>query len=109
MRTKELDLVWKALADPNRRAVLDLLAEGPMQTGHLALQFPNLCRTAVMKHLDVLQKAGLLLVRREGRQRWNFLNAVPIQAIHERWVANHLQQKASSMQRLKEHIEKKKS
>jgi len=109
MKTKNLDPVWKALADSTRRAVLDLLAEGPLQTGHLVVQFPELCRTAVMKHLDILQDAGLLLVRREGRQRWNYLNVVPIQNIHERWVAKHLQQTASAMTRLKQHIEKKPS
>lgn len=108
MKATELDPVWKALADPTRRAVLDLLVEGPLQTGHLVLQFPELCRTAVMKHLDVLQQANLLLVRREGRQRWNYLNAVPIQAIQERWISRHLQHKASAMHRLKNHIEKKK-
>ncbi|PCJ51592.1 MAG: transcriptional regulator [Planctomycetota bacterium] len=109
MKTKNLDPIWRALADPTRRSVLDLLALGPMQTGHLVVQFPELCRTGVMKHLDILQDAGLLLVRRDGRQRWNYLNVVPIQAIHERWVAKHLQPTASSMTRLKQHVEGKKS
>lgn len=99
------DRVWRALADGTRRQLLDLLAEGPATTGELVLAFDDLCRTAVMKHLDVLEEAELLIVRREGRRRWNHLNPVPIQRLHERWVAQHVRGSAAALDRLKEHVE----
>ena len=77
---------WKALADPHRRAILDLLRERPRTTGELAAAFPRLSRFAVMKHLGVLAAAGLVLVRRDGRERWNRLNPVPLQAVVRRWL-----------------------
>jgi DNA-binding transcriptional ArsR family regulator/uncharacterized protein YndB with AHSA1/START domain len=79
------DAVWKALADPTRRRILDLLAEEPRTTGGLCEAFP-LSRFAVMKHLGVLEAAGLVLVRRRGRERWNHLNAVPLRRIYERYI-----------------------
>ena len=95
------EAVWKALADGRRRAILDELAKGPRTTGQLVERFDSLCRTAVMKHLDVLQGAGLLEVRREGRTRWNSINPVPIQTVCDRWIARHVQRRASAMARLK--------
>jgi DNA-binding transcriptional ArsR family regulator/uncharacterized protein YndB with AHSA1/START domain len=80
-----LESVWKALADPTRRQILDALRDGPRTTGQLC-QPIELSRFAVMKHLNILEAAGLVVVRREGRERWNHLNAVPIQEIYERWV-----------------------
>jgi len=97
--------VWKALSDGTRRALLDQLAEQPRTTGELCASFEDLCRTAVMKHLDVLVEAGLVLVRREGRQRWNHLNPVPIQRVCERWVNRHVSHLASAMSRLKDQVE----
>ena len=99
------DLIWKALADSTRREVLDALASGPRTTGELVERFPHLCRTAVMKHLDVLEAAGLLVVRREGRFRRNFLNPMPIQRVCERWIHRHTRQLAAAMSRLKDHVE----
>lgn len=103
--TEDTDPVWKALADPTRRALLDELAAGPRTTGQLVERFPDLCRTAVMKHLDVLDAAGLLIVRREGRLRWNRMNPIPIQHVYERWVRKHVRGIAASMTRLKDHVE----
>lgn len=80
------DLVWKALADPTRRTMLDYLRETRRTTGELAELLPHLSRYGVMKHLTVLTEAELVIVRREGKYRWNALNAVPIQKIYERWV-----------------------
>ena len=85
-----MDLTFKALADPTRRAILDCLKVEPLTTGQLVERFPELSRCGVMKHLEVLVEADLVLVRREGRQRWNFLNAIPIMQIHERWVSAYL-------------------
>jgi len=106
------DRVWKALADPSRRALLDRLAEGPRTTGELCSHFAlpgrgGLCRTATMKHLDVLQEARLVVVRREGKYRWNYLNPVPIQSVCDRWVSRHVRGLASSLGRLKHQLERK--
>ena len=63
-RQEKGDLIWKALADATRREVLDLLAERPLTTGELVERFPDLCRTNVMKHLDVLTAANLVIVKK---------------------------------------------
>lgn len=102
---EQSELVWKALADPTRRRVLDLLSDAPLTTGDLCEQFPDLCRTNVMKHLDLLVEAGLVVVRREGRFRWNHINPVPIQQICERWTSRHTAGLASSMLGLKRQLE----
>ncbi|MEM6274259.1 MAG: metalloregulator ArsR/SmtB family transcription factor [Myxococcota bacterium] len=99
------DRVWRALSDPTRREILDLLATGPKTTGELVETFNALCRTAVMKHLDVLTRADLVVVRREGRVRWNHLNPVPLQEVCERWVKKHVRHTASAMLRLKGLVE----
>lgn len=83
---EDLDPVWKALSDPTRRAILDLLREGPRTTTGIVEAFPRLTRFGVMKHVDVLRAAGLINTEEQGRQRVNSLNAVPIQRIFERWV-----------------------
>lgn len=101
----DLDPIFRALADPTRRALLDHLAPGPATTGTLVDAFPHLSRTGVMKHLDQLTAAGLVLVRRCGRQRWNHANPIPIQRIYERWVAHHLRGFAASASRLKDQLE----
>jgi DNA-binding transcriptional ArsR family regulator len=82
----KLDPVWKALADPTRRAILDLLRDKPLTTTEIVDTFPHLTRFGVMKHLDALREAGLVNTREEGRQRWNSLNVFPIRQIYERWV-----------------------
>ena len=81
------DAVFKALADPARRRMLDLLRERPRTTGELAAAFPDRSRFAVMKHLGVLEGAGVVVVRRQGRECWNHLNAIPLREMYERWVA----------------------
>jgi DNA-binding transcriptional ArsR family regulator len=103
----DTDPVWRALADPTRRDVLDLLAERAHTTGEVVAAFPELSRTGVMKHLDVLVAAGLVVVRREGRVRWNHLNPMPIRRIHDRWVAKHVAGTAAALSRLKDHVERK--
>ena len=80
------DLVFRALAAPLRRSLLDRLKERPQTTGALCESFPELDRCTVMQHLKVLEDAGLVIARREGRERWNHLNALPIRDIHERWI-----------------------
>jgi len=107
MKTKAEDLVWRALADPVRRRILDDLAKAPRKTGEIVDKVEGLCRTAVMKHLDILVAADLVIVRREGRFRWNYLNPVPIERVCSRWVNQHVRQLASAMNRLKDVVESK--
>ncbi len=102
---QSLDDVWKALADPTRRRLLDLLKDRPQTTGDLCARF-DMSRYGVMKHLGILEEAGLIIVRREGRKRYNYLNAVPIRRIYERWVSKYAGVWASSLLALKRHVEK---
>ena len=104
--TADLDQIWKALADETRRTILDLLRTGPRTTTDLVDHFPDLSRFAVMKHLDVLRQAALVLTREEGRRRINSLNAVPIRMIYERWVSNYEDYWANSLLRIKASAEK---
>lgn len=99
--------VWRALADPSRRRILDLLRRKPRTTGELAEAFEGVTRFAVMKHLGVLEEAGLIVVVRRGRDRWNHLNPVPIRQIYERWMQPFAEAQATSLLRLKEHVERK--
>jgi len=101
----DLALVWKALADPTRRAILDLLRQRPRMTGELAEAFPS-TRFAVMKHLEVLVEAGLVVSRKQGRERWNHLNAQPLQTVYERWVRPYEAHWAVGLQHLKELAER---
>lgn len=78
--------LWRALASPVRRQLLDLLRSAPRTTGELAESIPELSRFAVMQHLEVLTEAGVVLVRRRGRHRYNHLNPVPLREWYERWV-----------------------
>jgi DNA-binding transcriptional ArsR family regulator len=85
-KTDGLDAVWKALSDPTRRAILDLLRGRPRTTTEIVERFPRLTRFGVMKHIEVLRQAELVHTREVGRQRVNSLNVVPIRKIYERWV-----------------------
>jgi len=96
--------VWSALADPSRRRLLDILREGPRTTGALCGRFA-FSRTAVMKHLDVLEAARLITVRRSGRERWNYINAAPLRSIYERWLTPFQQLWATSLSRIGSVIE----
>src|ERR1700687_413826 len=98
----DLDAVWKALSDPTRRAILDLLRQGPRTTTEIVDAFPHLTRVGVMNHIDVLREAGLINTREEGRQRVNSLNAVPIRQIYERWVSRYEEFWADKLLRLQE-------
>ena len=92
MSPRRTDRIFRALGDRSRRRMLDLLARRPRTTGELSAKFPKLSRFAVMKHLRVLESAGLLLVTRDGRKRWNALNPVPLQEVFRRWVGMSPQQ-----------------
>jgi DNA-binding transcriptional ArsR family regulator len=96
--------IWKALGSPHRRALLDALRDGAKTTTALCEVLPQLSRYAVMQHLGVLEQAGVVLVRREGRERWNELNAVPIQRELERWLNGFQQASASQLLALERHL-----
>jgi DNA-binding transcriptional ArsR family regulator/uncharacterized protein YndB with AHSA1/START domain len=104
----ELDLggapVWLALADPTRRRILDLLRQRPRITGDIASHF-EISRIAVMRHLQVLATAGLVTSRKRGRERWHYLNAVPLQHMYERWVDIHTATWASGLLRFGRRVE----
>lgn len=91
--------VWRALADPTRRAILDLLRERPRITGDISSHF-EISRIAVMRHLEVLAYANLVTSRKRGRERWHYLNAIPLQRMHERWVNAHAEPWAARLLRL---------
>lgn len=101
----DLDPVWRALANPIRRRILDHLAREPLSTGVLAERFPDLSRFAVMQHLKVLEEADLVVVTRSGRQRFNHLNAIPIQQIFRRWVSRYAGRWADALVGLREELE----
>jgi DNA-binding transcriptional ArsR family regulator len=96
--------IWKALGSPHRRALLDALRDGAKTTSSLGEVLPELSRYAVMQHLRVLERAGVVLVRREGRERWNELNAVPIQRELERWLNGFQQATASQLLAFERHL-----
>ena len=96
--------IWKALGSPHRRALLDALKDGPKTTSALCEVLPRLSRYAVMQHLGVLERAGVVLVRREGRERWNELNVVPIQRELERWLNGFQQASASQLLAFERHL-----
>jgi DNA-binding transcriptional ArsR family regulator len=96
--------VWKALSSSHRRAILDALRDGPQTTTALCEVLPELSRFAVMQHLGVLERAGVVLVRRNGRERWNELNAVPIQRELERWLGAFQQASAAELLAFERHL-----
>jgi DNA-binding transcriptional ArsR family regulator len=100
-----MDEVFKALADPTRRGLLDRLFERDGQTlGGLEAGL-SMTRFGVMKHLKVLEEAGLLTTRRRGREKLHFLNPVPIRLVYERWVSKYSEPWASALSELKTELE----
>ncbi|UIK03809.1 ArsR/SmtB family transcription factor [Neorhizobium galegae] len=99
------DLIFKALAAPVRREILDELKDRPQTTGDLCARFPKLDRCTVMQHLKVLEGADLVLVKREGRERWNHLNPLPIKAIHDRWIGAYAAHAVDMLDRMKRDLE----
>jgi DNA-binding transcriptional ArsR family regulator len=102
-----MDEVFKALADPSRRTLLDALFEEDGQTlGALEERLP-MTRFGVMKHLKVLEGASLVVTRRRGREKLHFLNPVPIRLVHDRWVSKYAEPWAAGLSGLKKAIETK--
>ena len=101
----EADLIFKALGHRVRRSMLDLLKAESLTTGMLCARFPELDRCTVMQHLGVLEDAGLVVAERRGRERWNHLDALPVHAIHERWIGPYAAYAAGMLSRLKKVVE----
>ena len=100
-----MDEVFKALADPTRRELLDELFRQDGQTlGMLEEKF-SMTRFGVMKHLKQLEEAGLVVTRRRGREKLHFLNPVPIRLIHDRWVSKYAEPWAAGLSGLKQELE----
>ena len=100
-----MDLVFSALADATRRALLDELFREDGQTLHALEQRFAMTRFGVMKHLKVLEAAGLVVTKRRGREKLHFLNPVPIRLVHDRWVSKYAEPMSATLSRLKERLE----
>ena len=100
-----MDEVFKALADPTRRELLDRLFGRDGQTLGELEEGMSMTRFGVMKHLKVLEEGGLLTTRRRGREKLHFLNPVPIRLVYERWVSKYAEPWASALSELKTEIE----
>jgi DNA-binding transcriptional ArsR family regulator len=99
------DRVFKALADPTRRFLLDLLFSRDGRTlGELEAEV-EMTRYGVMKHLRVLEEAGLVVTRKSGREKLHFLNPVPIRSIHDRWIDKYTERQVSALADLKTKLE----
>jgi DNA-binding transcriptional ArsR family regulator/uncharacterized protein YndB with AHSA1/START domain len=100
-----MDAVFRALADPTRRSLLDELFKLDGQTLSALEQRLPMTRFGVMKHLKVLEQAGLVTTRRHGREKLHFLNPVPIRLVHDRWVSKYAEPWAAALSELKHDIE----
>jgi DNA-binding transcriptional ArsR family regulator len=105
LREDKYDSIFKALGDSRRREILDLLKQRARTTGELCERFKQMDRCTVMQHLSVLEKADLIIVRREGRLRWNYLNPLPIKELHDRWIGTYADGAVDLLARMKREIE----
>jgi DNA-binding transcriptional ArsR family regulator len=101
------DRVFKALADPTRRLLLDRLFKRDGLTLTELEAAVDMTRFGVMKHLRQLESAGLVVTRRSGREKLHFLNPVPIRQIHDRWITKYAERRVSALVDLKTELEKK--
>lgn len=100
-----MDAVFKALADATRRDLLDELFRNDGQTLHALEAHFDMTRYGVMKHLRILEEAGLVVTRRRGREKLHFLNPVPIRLVHDRWVSKYAEPWAAGLSDLKTRLE----
>src|SRR3954453_633337 len=99
------DRVFRALADPTRRHLLDRLFERDGRTLTELESELEMTRFGVMKHLRVLEDAGLVATRRSGREKLHYLNPVPIRLIHDRWITKYAERRVSALADLKSQLE----
>jgi DNA-binding transcriptional ArsR family regulator len=100
------DVLFKALADPSRRKLLDLLHANDGRTLNELCEHLDMTRQAVTQHLDLLEAANLIATRWRGREKLHFLNSVPLQEIYERWIAKFEKPRLSALSNLKKRLEK---
>jgi DNA-binding transcriptional ArsR family regulator len=105
-RIQDTDLLFKALADPSRRKLLDLLHAHDGQTLNELCEHLDMSRQGVTQHLDILEAANLVATVRRGREKLHFLNPVPLQAIYERWIAKFEKSRLKALSDLKRRLEK---
>jgi DNA-binding transcriptional ArsR family regulator len=105
-QTRDTDLLFKALADPSRRKLLDLLHANDGQTLNELCEHLDMTRQAVTQHLDVLEAASLVATVRRGREKLHFLNPVPLQEIYDRWIAKFEKPRLKALSDLKRRLEK---
>ncbi|HEY1722328.1 MAG TPA: metalloregulator ArsR/SmtB family transcription factor [Magnetospirillaceae bacterium] len=103
----DADLLFKALADPSRRKLLDLLHAHDGRTLNELCEHLDMTRQGVTQHLDVLEAANLVATRRQGREKLHFLNPVPLQDIYERWIAKFEKPRLKALSDLKHRLEEK--
>lgn len=104
--TSENDRIFKALSHHRRRDLLDALRDKPQTTGALCEAFSDIDRCTVMQHLKVLEEADLIIVRRDGRERWNYLNPLPIKTIHDRWIGEYARYAVDKLAAMKSDLER---
>jgi DNA-binding transcriptional ArsR family regulator len=104
-RMSDDDRVFRALADPTRRFLLDLLFERDGRTLTELESELEMTRFGVMKHLRVLEEANLVVTRRSGREKLHFLNPVPIRQMHDRWIDKYTERQVSALVDLKNELE----
>jgi DNA-binding transcriptional ArsR family regulator len=102
---RDTDLLFKALADPSRRKLLDLLHAHDGRTLNELCQHVDMTRQGVTQHLDLLQAANLVATVRRGREKLHFLNPVPLQEIYERWIAKFEKPRLKALSNLKRRLE----
>jgi DNA-binding transcriptional ArsR family regulator len=102
----ETDVLFKALADPGRRKLLDLLHAHDGRTLIELCEHLDMTRQGVTQHLDLLEKANLVATIRRGREKLHFLNPVPLQEIYERWIAKFEKPRLKALSNLKKRLEK---
>ena len=105
-RIPDTDLLFKALADPSRRKLLDLLHAHDGRTLNDLCEHLDMTRQGVTQHLDLLEAANLVATVRRGREKLHFLNPVPLQEIYERWIAKFEQPRLKALDDLKRRLEK---
>jgi uncharacterized protein YndB with AHSA1/START domain len=103
---ERVDEVFRALADPTRRALLDELFRRDGQTLHALEEHFAMTRFGVMKHLKLLEEAGLVVSRRQGREKLHFLNPVPIRLVHDRWVSKYAEPWVAGLGEIKQRLER---
>ena len=105
-RIPDSDLLFKALADPSRRKLLDLLHAHDGRTLTDLCEHLDMTRQGVTQHLDLLEAANLVATVRRGREKLHFLNPIPLQEIHERWIAKFEKPRLRALSKLKRKLEK---